>query len=169
MRAAGAAGSVFTPLNRAGPAREFDAAVYFDTVPELVGRAFNRPRTKTLREKPVAGPASTAALRVRWCLPQHPAAARSSPTAQKHARQRQLAYEELVARKNREKKMKKVRIRPHPAPMPSCIANRARVSQVLDAMQTQRNLLGKGRRRKVMVAHGDTTRAVYKWRKERTK
>jgi len=45
-------------------AREFDPSEYFDTVPELQDRAFNRPRRSTLKKAAVTGPMSAKQIKV---------------------------------------------------------------------------------------------------------
>ena len=51
---------VFVDSKRA--VRKFSAAKHFDTAPELVGRAHNRPRMETLRTQAVVQPGSEKVL-----------------------------------------------------------------------------------------------------------
>lgn len=74
-------------VDTAADVRHFDPVKFFDTVPELADRAFNRPRRETLASQSVIGPTSAAALR-------------------KLKRQRLNNYHELEQRLEREKKMR---------------------------------------------------------------
>jgi len=107
--------------------KKFNAAKHFDTAPELVGRAHNRPRMETLRTQAVVQPGSEKIL-------------------EKMERKRESGYKELEQRIDRLGALKKV----------------------AGAMQTQRNLQGKGMRRKVKSTK-EGKPDVYKWRKERKK
>lgn len=120
----------------------FDPARHFDTAPELAERAFNRPRAEAL-----AG--SRAVI-----LPRHvDAAAEEDPRAisqhvAKVHRQRQAAYSELEQRAQRKE----------------------RLEQQAKQVDVQRALMGKGSKRKRVVAAADGSdakRVVYKWKQER--
>lgn len=41
-------------------AQSFDAAVYFDTVPELLSRTYNRPKKETLKNNLIQAPGAQA-------------------------------------------------------------------------------------------------------------
>ncbi|PFX31231.1 probable U3 small nucleolar RNA-associated protein 11 [Stylophora pistillata] len=66
----------------------FDAAAHFDTVPELVTRAYNRPTKETLKRHLVQTP--------------------DEQTVQRLGKQRHRCYEELRERIERERKMQKM-------------------------------------------------------------
>lgn len=106
---------------------DFDAAEHFDTAPELVGRAFNRPRRKQLEDRDVIGGDT---LRER----------------QKVRRLREKAYRELRERETRV----------------------AKVDRTLRHVQTQRNVMGKGTKRKVKKAENGAP-AQYRWKRVRSK
>ena len=111
-------------------AAEFDPVKYFNTLPEFIERAYNRPTLEQL-----ASPDLIVGSRG------------SMPTRKelKHIEhKRTLNYAELKARKERAKKL----------------------GQGIEETQTIRNLMGKGRRKKVVVGDG---KAVYKWKRERKK
>ena len=106
-------------------AKDFKPEVYFDTVPELAERAFNRPRIETLRTTEVIGPKGKKELtKVRQL--------------------RENSYRELSERIDREGK----------------------ISKVVAHLQLQKNLLGKGKRKKVQSEEGDAP-AQYVWKKQR--
>lgn len=71
-------------------ARQFDAATFFDTTPDLLGRTFNRPTRQMLEED---------------ALLANPTAA-TPKTLQTLDRERAAAYGELTARKKREDALK---------------------------------------------------------------
>jgi U3 small nucleolar RNA-associated protein 11 len=74
-------------------ADNFDVAKHFDTVPELAGRAFNRPRVETLEAKIVLGTAAETELAQQ--------AKHAKRTAKKIARAQASAYREMEARQKR--------------------------------------------------------------------
>ena len=70
-------------------ADNFNVVEYFDTVPEMATRSFNRPRKETLQTVPVVGPKDVESLiKIR--------------------KQRDRAYTELNSRIEREKKIERV-------------------------------------------------------------
>lgn len=103
----------------------FDAAKHFDTAPEFVDRAFNRPRLQTLLTKGVLGNASARDVRQTATLTEQ-------------------SYNEFNKRIKRAKKIKKV----------------------VQALELQRNLMGKGSKRKVSEG-GDGKPPVFKWKRQR--
>ncbi|KAK3747761.1 hypothetical protein QZH41_008782, partial [Actinostola sp. cb2023] len=44
-------------------AKHFDAAKHFNTLPELMGRTYNRPKLETLKNMPVSAPEDTRSLK----------------------------------------------------------------------------------------------------------
>ena len=70
-------------------AQSFDPVAHFGTVPELAGRAYNRPRVETLESQPVLGVTTTKELR-------------------KVHKMKEQAYQELSQRVDRAKKMRSV-------------------------------------------------------------
>ena len=80
-------------------ARNFSAAEYFDTAPELVGRAFNRPRMSTL------GSAEVAAGGALGGTDGQPSKKQLAQMDKVRARR----YEELSARINRKRELEKAK------------------------------------------------------------
>ncbi|CAG8588718.1 9037_t:CDS:2 [Diversispora eburnea] len=107
-------------------AKKFDAAKYFDTLPELINRKFNRPRIETLEKEVIT-------------------AADDERLLQKLHKQRISKHKELKVRLERQNQLKKVE----------------------QELKTQKNLMGKGRRKKVGVDNNGLP--IYKWKNERKK
>ena len=109
---------------------EFNPTKYFDTVEELSGRAYNRPRKKALAEAKVRGTEEDDVRHRRQM--------------KKIKKRRERAYRELNERIEREEKLQSA-------------------AQQLDV---QKNLGGKGRRKKVKDGEGDAP-PVYRWKRQR--
>jgi len=134
-------------------AEEFDVAKHFDTLPELAGRAFNRPRIDTLKKTALETSgllATTGSDDDEAAAPKPSArelelqAKRAKKTARKAAKARAAAYAEVEARSKRVAAM-----------------GRAEAHLV-----TEKLVAGKGRKRKVRAAENGKP-AVYKWRTKR--
>lgn len=127
-------------------ANNFDAAEHFQTAPELVGRAFNRPRTATLKDSAMGqlGYCSDVEKNtlteddLKW------QARLAKKAAKRAAKARSSAYGEMEARTVRAAAMER--------------AEAYLVSEKLVA--------GKGRKRKVKAAENGAP-AQYKWRRKR--
>lgn len=127
-------------------ADEFDVADHFGTVPELAGRAFNRPRLEMLEKEALE---STVGMKGEESiqltekeLAQQ--AKNDRRTAKKVAKARTSAYKEMEARRRRVQVMERAEAH----------------------LVTEKNLAGKGRKRKIRAAE-DGKPAVYKWRRKR--
>jgi U3 small nucleolar RNA-associated protein 11 len=129
-------------------ASKFDVAEYFDTAPELAGRAFNRPRKDSLRNLALehAGcelssddkiaKVSTNQLQL--------IAKESKKMAQKLAKSRAAAYAEVEARAKRVSSLERAEAH----------------------LVTEKLVASKGRKRKILPAENGMP-AVYKWRRKR--
>jgi U3 small nucleolar RNA-associated protein 11 len=127
-------------------ADEFTVAEHFGTVPELAGRAFNRPRLEML-EKEAQVSATTNADGDELPLTEKALVQRAKNakrTAKKVAKARVSAYKEMEARTKRVAAMERAEAH----------------------LVTEKNLAGKGRKRKIRAAE-DGKPAVYKWRRKR--
>lgn len=127
-------------------ADEFTVAEYFGTVPELAGRAFNRPRLETLEKEAQVG-ATTNVDGDELPLTEKELVQRAKNakrTAKKVAKARVSAYKEMEARTKRVAAMERAEAH----------------------LVTEKNLAGKGRKRKIRAAE-DGKPAVYKWRRKR--
>lgn len=130
-------------------AANFDVAEHFDTLPELAGRAFNRPRLETLKKvaleqagfgctegkddskKPTASELVVAAKQAK-------------KMAKKAAKARAAAYAEVEARTKRVAAMERAEAH----------------------LVTEKLVASKGRKRKILPAENGRP-AVYKWRRKR--
>jgi U3 small nucleolar RNA-associated protein 11 len=143
-------------------AETFDAAKHFDTLPELVGRAFNRPRLQQLKQHSakavLTGGGATSDSDDVDDDDQKAVVSKRQPTmeeleqraklarkvARKLARARNASYGELQARHKR-------------------IADMERAESHL---VTEKLVASKGRKRKIQAAENGRP-AVYKWRRKR--
>eukprot|EP00898_Chlorokybus_atmophyticus_P004120 jgi/Chlat1/4709/Chrsp30S04760 len=120
---------------------DFDAAEYFQTPREFLSRAHNRPREADLANTPAASIVETEEL-----LP-----SREDVLPEKFAlraeRKRLSAYKELQQRKER-------------------LAN---LTKVAGHMAQRKELMGKGRKRKIAGDPEEGVPATYKWKRERNK
>ena len=104
-------------VDSADKVKAFDAATHFDTVPELVGRTFNRPRASQIDGAIVNDGGGSDA------------AATSIEVVNRLKKKQSKAYKELHSRKKRADKLQKV----------------------VTGLALQRNLMGKGARKKIVV------------------
>lgn len=130
--------TIFVESNR--DAEEFDVAEHFGTVPELARRAFNRPRLEML-EKEALESGEEMQLTEKELVQQ---AKNDKKAAKKIAKARTSAYKEMEARTRRVQVMERAE----------------------GHLVTEKNLAGKGRKRKIKEAE-DGKPAVYKWRRKR--
>jgi U3 small nucleolar RNA-associated protein 11 len=120
-------------------ADEFDVAEHFNTVPELAGRAFNRPRLEMLEKEAF----ESAAVEGEE-LELEKQAKKERRMAQKAAKAKASAYKEMEARTKRVQVMERAEAH----------------------LVTEKNLAGKGRKRKIKAAE-EGKPSVYKWRRKR--
>ena len=131
-------------------AEGFDVAKHFDTLPELAGRAFNRPRIDALKKAALEASGllgregDEVAVSKRTPQQLALAAKQAKKTARKAAKARAAAYAETEAR------MKRV-----------AAMERAEAHLVTEKLVAQ-----KGRKRKIKAAENGMP-AVYKWRRQR--
>lgn len=137
-------------------AKNFDVATHFNTLPELAGRSFNRPRVDTIRTAG-GGSGGVDGEDEYWSddeedqyQPTEKELAKQAKmakrTAKKIARARSAAYGELEARTKRIEAIEKAEAH----------------------LVTEKLLAGKGRKRKLKAAE-DGRPAQYKWRRKRAK
>jgi len=130
-------------------AEEFDVAKHFDTLPELAGRTFNRPRIESLKKAALAAQDDDDNV-----IPaEHPppttrelarTAKEARKMAKKAAKARVSAYAEVEARSQRVVAMERAEAH----------------------LVTEKMLAAKGRKRKIQAAENGKP-AVYKWRRKR--
>eukprot|EP00544_Gedaniella_sp_CCMP2646_P006085 CAMPEP_0202496138 /NCGR_PEP_ID=MMETSP1361-20130828/19015_1 /ASSEMBLY_ACC=CAM_ASM_000849 /TAXON_ID=210615 /ORGANISM="Staurosira complex sp., Strain CCMP2646" /LENGTH=276 /DNA_ID=CAMNT_0049127383 /DNA_START=29 /DNA_END=859 /DNA_ORIENTATION=+ len=123
-------------------ADEFDVAEYFKTVPELAGRAFNRPRLEMLEKEAFeSGTVDGEELTEKELEKQ---AKKERRMARKAGKAKASAYKEMEARTKRVQVMERAEAH----------------------LVTEKNVAGKGRKRKIKAAE-EGKPAVYKWRRKR--
>ena len=131
-------------------AEGFDVAKHFDTLPELAGRAFNRPRIDALKKAALEASGllgrkdDEVAVSKRTPQQLALAAKQAKKTARKAAKARAAAYAETEAR------MKRV----------------AAMERAEAHLVTEKLIAQKGRKRKIKAAENGMP-AVYKWRRQR--
>jgi U3 small nucleolar RNA-associated protein 11 len=128
-------------------AENFDAASHFGTLPELVGRAYNRQKIETMQSNVLGGTESDddeGLVQSREDLVAQMIEAKKA--AKKLAKAKENSYRELKAREKRVAAM-----------------SRAEAHLVTDKLVT-----GKGRKRKIKEAEQGQP-AQYKWRRKRMK
>jgi U3 small nucleolar RNA-associated protein 11 len=120
----------------------FDIVKHFDTVPELVDRAFNRPRISTLVQNAVNQTTSATNVKTKEQLRKE--FKEQSKIIKKATKERNASYRELQERKKRIESMKLAE----------------------SHLVTEKLLASKGRKRKIQ--EGENGRpALYKWRRKR--
>lgn len=133
-----------------GKATDFDPVQHFETVPELLGRAFNRPRSYALKAAAMKQMGHNGEEGNKEEPPTDQDLKKHAKMAKKAARQaanaRSNAYEEMEALLKR------------------AVAMERTEAQLL----TERHVSGKGRKRKVKAAENGQP-AQYMWRRKRSK
>jgi U3 small nucleolar RNA-associated protein 11 len=127
-------------------AANFDVAKHFDTLPELAGRAFNRPRVETLKKAAMehAGFGTDDDAHKPTASELALAAKQAKKVAKKAAKARSAAYAEVEARAKRVAAMERAEAH----------------------LVTEKLVASKGRKRKITPAENGKP-AVYKWRRKR--
>jgi U3 small nucleolar RNA-associated protein 11 len=140
-------------------ADNFDAAKHFDTLPELVGRAFNRPRLEQLKHS------------VKATLTGGGGAASDSDDDEKKAAgsKRQPTVQELEMQAQYARKVARKLARARNASYGELQARSKRIQDMERAeshLVTEKLVASKGRKRKIQAAENGRP-AVYKWRRKR--
>jgi U3 small nucleolar RNA-associated protein 11 len=149
-----------------GDVEDFDAAKHFDTLPELVGRAFNRPRVETLEKeamKKLGKKVTASDLNDPYYQDDSDEESNIKPLNEKHLKRakkqrkhlerriasaRSAAYSEMELRNIRMQKLKAAE----------------------DALVVEKQTQMKGRRRKIVSKdEGGGKVDQYKWRRKRAK
>jgi len=149
-------------------AENFDVAKHFDTIPELVGRSFNRPRLETLERQALAK-VGAAKIPLKdadddYYIDDYEDD--KSPT-QKHLTQKQL-----LKQQKHERKMEKQIARLRSSAYTEMELRNERLTMLKNAedhLVVQKNVEGKGRKRKIAGKSEDGKPAAYKWRRKRAK
>jgi U3 small nucleolar RNA-associated protein 11 len=135
-------------------AKSFDPVQHFDTVPELIGRTFNRPRQRDLEQPP--------SLQMTQ---HHPSPSvvdnhRASTTITEHEYQRAIQTQRRAV-----KEVAKVRATSY-RELQERTERASVLSRAESHLVTEKLMAGKGRRRKIQAAEAGHP-AQYKWRRQR--
>ena len=123
-------------------ATKFDPVEHFDTVPELVGRSFNRPRRDDLERTAVQTKGTMSSIRTEQDLQSHAKLQRKMVKG--ITKEREASYREVADRERR----------------------LAVLAKAESHLVTEKLIAGKGRKRKIKPAKGGQP-AQYKWRRQR--
>ena len=134
-------------------AEEFDVAKHFDTLPELAGRTFNRPRIESLKKA-----ALECSSGGRMAAQDDDDAENPPPTTRELARTAKEA-------KKMAKKAAKARVSAY-AEVEARSKRVAAMERAEAHLVTEKMLAAKGRKRKIQAAENGKP-AVYKWRRKR--
>jgi len=137
-------------VNSQSKAENFDVVQHFDTVPELAGRSFNRPRKETLLK--IGGNAD-------------------GYYDDNDGEPRQLSEKEQTKRNNFAKRQARVVSKARASAYAEMEARTKRVEALKNAeahLVTEKTVAGKGRKRKIKEAENGKP-AVYKFRRQRAR
>jgi len=137
-------------VNSQSKAENFDVVEHFDTVPELAGRSFNRPRKETLLK--IGGNAD-------------------GYYDDNDGEPRQLSEKEQTKRNNFAKRQARVVSKARASAYAEMEARTKRVEALKNAeahLVTEKTVAGKGRKRKIKEAENGKP-AVYKFRRQRAR
>lgn len=148
-------------------AEEFDAAEHFDTLPELVGRAFNRPRLETLQKQ---------ALAKLGKVPLKDADDEYYDDSEEYdeegnPRPPQLTEKQLLKQQRKQRKLERSVAKSRSAAYGEMELRNERLKKLEMAeahLIVEKQVRMKGRRRKI-EGRDDGKPAVFKWRRKRAR
>ena len=151
-------------------AEDFDVAKHFDTLPQLVGRAFNRPRVKTL-EKQALSKMGNVPLKDADDAYYHDDSdgeydAEGNPIAPK-----QLTEKQLLKQQKEQRRLERRVPKSRSAAYSEMEQRQQRLQKLQNAeahLVVEQQARMKGRKRKI-AGKEDGKPAVYKWRRKRAK
>ena len=155
---------------------EFDAAKHFDTLPELMGRAFNRPRVKTL-EKQAMLKMGKVPLKDRdddYYDDSESGDEYDEEGIPTTKGQKQLSEKQILKQQRKQRKLERRVAKSRSAAYTEMERRNERLEKLKNAeahLVVEKQVGMKGRRRKIMGKEGgvDGKPAVYKWRRKRAK
>lgn len=156
-------------------AESFDATKHFDTVPEFMGRAFNRPRVETL-EKQVMLQLGVGKVPLQEADDEYYNDDDISDDDKEHEGnpmkgQKQLSEKQLLKKKRKQRKLERSVAKSRSAAYSEMELRNERLKKLQNAeahLLAEKYVRGKGRKRKVLGKE-DGKPAVYKWRRKRSK
>ncbi|KAL7489170.1 hypothetical protein ACHAW6_014882 [Cyclotella cf. meneghiniana] len=146
---------------------EFDVAKHFDTLPELVGRAFNRPRLETLEKeamKKLGKKVTCHDLKDDYYNDD----SEEEETPNTKAPSEKQVKKQRKAQSRLEKRIAKSRSAAY-TEMELRNARMQKLKNAENALVVEKQCRMKGRRRKIAEKEEDGRPAVYKWRRKRAK
>mmetsp|Transcript_4828 Transcript_4828/g.10987 ORF Transcript_4828/g.10987 Transcript_4828/m.10987 type:complete len:331 (-) Transcript_4828:1265-2257(-) len=154
-------------------AGDFDVAKHFDTIPELMGRAFNRPRVKTL-EKQAMSKLGKVPLQDANDDYYNDESDNEYDEEGKPIKQKQPSEKQLLKQQRKQKKLERNVAKSRSAAYSEMELRNARLKKLQNAeahLVVEKQVQMKGRSRKIVGKEGgkDGKPAVYKWRRKRAK
>ena len=156
----------------------FDVAQHFDTIPELVGRSFNRPRVKTLEKQALAKLGKIPIKDVDDDYynndnndddDNEDYDEQGNPLRKQH---QLLTPKQILKQQKQQHKLEKRIAKQRSAAYSEMELRNARLMKLKNAedhLVVQKNVQMKGRKRKIEGKSEDGKPAVYKWRRTRAK
>lgn len=162
--------------------QDFDAATHFDTIPELLGRAFNRPRIKALEKQAMLKMGKKVSLKDlndEYYNDNNDARSDDEEFDEdgnpiiKH-QQLQLSEKQLLKKKRQQRKLEKRVIKSRSAAYSEMELRHERLQKLQNVeahLIVEKQVNMKGRKRKIEGKEEgvDGKPAVYKWRRKRAK
>ncbi|KAL9189347.1 hypothetical protein ACHAXT_009022 [Thalassiosira profunda] len=152
-------------------AEEFDVAKHFDTLPELVGRAFNRPRVKTL-EKQALFKLGKVPLKDAHDAYYHDDDSDGEYDAEGNPiAPQQLTEKQLLKQQKEQRRLERWVAKSRSAAYSEMEQRQQRLQKLQNAeahLVVEQQARMKGRKRKI-AGKEDGKPAVYKWRRKRAK
>jgi U3 small nucleolar RNA-associated protein 11 len=149
-----------------GDVQDFDPVQHFDTVPELMGRAFNRPRIEDLEKE------ATKKLVGRKVTLSDLQDDYYNNDEDDEEQPRQLTEKQLKKQRKAQKKLERQVAKSRSAAYTEMEMRSERMQKLKaaeDALVVEKQCQMKGRRRKIEGSGEDGKPAVYKWRRKRAR
>ena len=151
----------------------FDVANHFDTIPELVGRSFNRPRVKELEREAMRKLGGKVAVRdADDDYYNDDDDDDDNFDEEGNPKQVQLSEKQLLKQERNQMKLEKRIAKSRSAAYSEMELRNERMKKLQNAeahLIVEKQTRMKGRKRKIAGNEGDGKPAVYKWRRKRAK
>merc|ERR1712194_45889 len=155
----------------------FDATKHFDTIPEFMGRAFNRPRVETI-EKQVMLQLGIGKVPQQDADDDYYNDDGSDDDGKEYNNegypmkgQKQLSEKQLLKKRRQQRKLERSVAKSRSAAYSEMELRNERLKKLQNAeahLLAEKYVRGKGRKRKILGKE-DGKPAVYKWRRKRSK
>jgi len=153
-------------------AENFDAAKHFGTIPELMGRAFNRPRIETLEKQLGTGKILQQNADYDYYNDESDDNGNDFNGERNSIKgQQQLSEKQLLKKKRKQRRLERKVAKSRSAAYSEMELRIKRLKKLENAeahLMTEKHIRGKGRKRKVLGKE-DGKPSVYKWRRKRSK